>query len=151
MKLFDYLMMFKEDVDFDVPDTEIDNTVTVCFVKKAAEEISEDFPNMDKFVLKLLKMVDVAYLLRDGTPVCDFSKIINEHIDLFTEFVKENWSEDYQYVCEQDNIDNGEFAYQFIKEFDNVVGGRYGEGMNGKYLELLNACEYQQVIVGENK
>lgn len=41
MKLFDYLMMFKEDVVFDVPDTKIDNVVTVYFIKENAEKIAE--------------------------------------------------------------------------------------------------------------
>lgn len=44
MKLFDYLMMFKEDVVFDVPDTKIDNVVTVYFSEENAEKISNDFP-----------------------------------------------------------------------------------------------------------
>lgn len=43
MKLFDYLMMFKEDVVFDVPDTKIDNVVTVYFSEENAEKISNDF------------------------------------------------------------------------------------------------------------
>lgn len=145
MKLFDYLMMFKDDVDFDIPDNEIDMTITVCFVKENAKKISEDYPYMDKFTIKLLKSVDICYLRSDGCPICDFSKIINDHIDLFKKFVKKYWAEDYQCYLEQDAIDAGEFAYQFIKEFDNVVGGRYGESMNKAYFKLLDSCQISEL------
>ncbi len=138
MKLFDYLMMFKNDVDFDVPDTEIDNVVTVCFSKENAEKISDDFPYMDKFVLKLLKSVDVAYLLSDGTPVCNFSKIIHDNVDKFKEHIRKTWRDDYQWVLDDDT---GEFEYEIIKEFHNVVGGNYGESVNKDYYELLESCQ----------
>ena len=141
MKLFDYLMMFKSDMDFDVPDNEIDWTITVCFSKENAEEVSDDFPYMDKFSTLLLKKVDVAYLLDDGTPVCKFSDIINNNIPKFKKFIKDYWSDSYQCILEQENIDDGEFQYQFIIEFDNVMGGRYGESMNKAYYELLEGCK----------
>jgi hypothetical protein len=142
MKLFDYLMMFKDDVDFDVPDTEIDNVVTVCFSKENAEKISDDFPYMDKFVLKLLKSVDVAYLLSDGTPVCNFSKIIHDNVDKFKEHIRKNWRDDYQWVLDDDT---GEFEYEIIKEFHNVVGGNYGESVNKDYYELLESCQISEL------
>lgn len=142
MKLFDYLMMFKDDVDFDVPDTEIDNVVTVCFSKENAEKISDDFPYMDKFVLKLLKSVDVAYLLSDGTPVCNFSKIIHDNVDKFKEHIKKTWCDDYQWVLDDDT---GEFEYEIIKEFHNVVGGNYGESVNKGYYKLLESCQISEL------
>lgn len=138
MKLFDYLMMFKEDVVFDVPDTKIDNVVTVDFSKENVEKISNDFPYMDKFVLKLLKSVDVAYLLNDGTPVCDFSKIIHNNVTKFKEHIKNTWCDEYQWVL---GDDSGEFEYEIIKEFHNVVSGNYGESVNKGYYELLESCQ----------
>lgn len=138
MKLFDYLMMFKEDVVFDVPDTKIDNVVTVDFSKENVEKISNDFPYMDKFVLKLLKSVDVAYLLNDGTPVCDFSKIIHNNVTKFKEHIKNTWRDEYQWVL---GDDSGEFEYEIIKEFHNVVSGNYGESVNKGYYELLESCQ----------
>lgn len=138
MKLFDYLMMFKEDVVFDVPDTKIDNVVTVDFSKENVEKISNDFPYMDKFVLKLLKSVDVAYLLNDGTPVCDFSKIIHNNVAKFKEHIKKTWRDEYQWVL---GDDSGEFEYEIIKEIHNVVSGNYGESVNKGYYELLESCQ----------
>ena len=109
---------------------------------------------MDKFVNLLLKSVEIDYLRSDGVPICKFSDIINNNLDMFKEHVKKHWSEDCQWVLNQDAIDAGEFAYEFIKEFDNVVGGRYGESVNKQYYELLQAvCNNQQRVVSctENK
>lgn len=106
MKLFDYLWMFKNDVDFDVPDSEIDTVITICFSKENADKVSEDYPYIDKFTNLLLHSVDVAYLLNDGTPVCNFSEIIHKNEELFKQFVKDEWSEDMQWVLENEH---GEF------------------------------------------
>lgn len=141
MKLWDYLSMYKGSVDLDVPDTEIDNTIFVCFDSETKDEIDKEFPYMDKFIKLLLKKVDVDYFVPDGIPVCNFSKIINDNIELFKNHVKKHWTDECQWVLEQDAIDAGEFAFQFIKEFDSVVGGRYGETVNKQYFNLLSKCK----------
>lgn len=139
MKLWEYLTMYKGWVELDVPDTEIDNTISVCMDNSNPWKISDDFPYMDKFSELLFKKVDISYFVQDGIPVCDFSKIINNNIELFKKHIKKNWIEDMQWVLEC--IDSGEFAYEIIKEFDNVIGGRYGETVNKQYYNLLQNCK----------
>lgn len=141
MKLFDHLMMYKDGIDLDIPDNEIDAVVTVCFEPSEANKIDEEYPYMDKFTTLLYKKVEVESLMSDGTPICKFSDIINKNIELFKEHVEKHWKEEMQWVLDQDNIDAGEFAYEFIKEFDNVIGGRYPESVNKQYYELLASCK----------
>ena len=138
MKLNEYLMMYKDWVELDVPDTEIDYTVYVGFDKETAGKISDDFPYMDKFIDLLYKKVDISYLVPDGIPVCDFSKLIHDNLDLFKKHIKETWVEDMQWVLDDES---GEFEYEIIKEFDNVINGRYGESVNKGYFDLLSKCK----------
>lgn len=141
MKLWDYLSMYRGSVDLDVPDTEIDNTITVCFNSDTKDEIDKEFPYMDKFTQLLYKSVDIAYFIPKGIPVCNFSKIINNNIELFKLHVKKHWTESCQWVLAQDAIDEGEFTFEFIKEFGNVIGGNYGETVNKQYYNLLLKCK----------
>jgi len=141
MKLWDYLSMYRGMVDLDVPDTEIDNAITVSFDSDTKDEIDKEFPYMDKFTQLLYKKLDIAYFVPDGIPVCNFSKIINENLELFKQHVKKHWTEECQWVLQQDAIDAGEFVYEFIKEFGSVVGGRYGESVNKQYYNLLKKCK----------
>lgn len=138
MKLWDYLMMYKDYVELEVPDTEIDNIVCIEFDKSTAAEISKDFPYMDKFTQLLCQKVDIDYFVPDGIPVCNFSKLINDNIDLFKKHIKKHWVESMQWVIEDDS---GELEYEIIKEFDNVIGGRYGESVNKQYFETLSKCK----------
>jgi hypothetical protein len=130
--------MFKDCVDFDVPDNEIDTTVTVCFDRNTVDEVSKDYPYMDKFTKLLLEKVEVDCLLSDGTPICRFSKLINDNKELFIEFIRKEWRENLQWLIDDTS---GEFEYEIIKEFDNVVGGRYGESNNKSYYQLLRKCK----------
>ena len=98
MKLWDYLMMYKDYVELEVPDTEIDNIVRIEFDKSTAAEISKDFPYMDKFAKLLCQKVDIEYFVPDGIPVCNFSKLINNNIDLFKNHIKKHWIEGMQWV-----------------------------------------------------
>lgn len=138
MKLWDYLMMYKDYVELEVPDTEIDNIVCIEFDKSTAAEISKDFPYMDKFTQLLCQKVNIDYFVPDGIPVCNFSKLINDNIDLFKKHIKKHWVESMQWVIEDDS---GELEYEIIKEFDNVIGGRYGESVNKQYFETLSKCK----------
>lgn len=144
MKLIDYLMMFRDDPDFDCPDTEIDEVVTVCFDKESVskhmkgEDLDKEFPYFDLFEVELYKKVDVAYLLNDGSPVCDFSKLIMDNKDKFLNYAKRWWiPEYYTYVKDDDT----ELCYQFIKEFHSLVGGNYDETNNKRYYNLLKRCK----------
>ena len=139
MKLWEYLTMYKGWVELDVPDTEIDTTIYVCMDNSKPWKISDDFPYMDKFSELLFKKVDISYFVQDGIPVCDFSKIINNNVELFKKHIKKHWVENMQWVLEC--VDDGEFAYEIIKEFDNVIDGRYGESVNKQYYNLLKSCK----------
>lgn len=137
MKLFDYLWLFKNDVDFDVPDSEIDTVITVCFSKENADKVSKDYPYIDKFTNLLLHSADVAYLLNDGTPVCNFSEIIHKNEELFKQFVKDEWTEDMQWVLEDEH---GEFEYEFLKDFHLITTGNCSNKSAKLYYELLEKC-----------
>lgn len=138
MKLWDYLMMYKDYVRLEVADTEIDTIVCIDFDKKTATQISKDYPYMDKFTNILCQKVDIEYFVPDGIPVCNFSKLIHNNLELFKKHIKENWVEEMQWVL---NDDSGELEYNVIKEFDNVVNGRYGEDVNRQYFYTLFECK----------
>ena len=72
MKLIEYLKLYKDSVDFDIPDNEIDYTVTICYEKD--QDYTKGFYEM--FIGLLLEMVDIDYLISDGTPVCKFTQLI---------------------------------------------------------------------------
>ena len=130
MKLIEYLKLYKDSVDFDIPDNEIDYTVTICYEKD--QDYTKGFYEM--FIGLLLEMVDIDYLISDGTPVCKFTQLILNNKEEYLQFAKENWAEDYYEAVKDDDV---ELCFQFIKEFDNVAGGRYGETMTGGYYNLL--------------
>ena len=137
MKLYDYLSMYRGWIDFDVPDTEIDIEIYVCFDSCNTEQ-DKDFPYMEKFTELLYKIVNVKYLVKDGTPVCDFSGLIHRNEELFRDHIKNYWKEEMQWVLEDDS---GEFEYELIKEFANVINGNYGESVNKQYYETLKWCK----------
>lgn len=133
MKLREYLDLYKSN-DWDIPDNEIDNVITLCWEKNKADEISKDFPYMDKFIIKLIEIVDVEGCKNDGTPVCMFTSLILNNRDACINFAKKEWGKEYYEAVKNDDV---ELCYQYIKEFDNVVGGRYGETMNKAYYNLI--------------
>lgn len=143
MKLLDYLMMFKHDPDFDCPDTEIDDVVTVCFDKENITDImngklDKEFPYYDKVMLAFYKKVDVDYLLNDGSPVIDVSGLVKRNKDKFMAFAEKNFYPQYWEAVKDDEV---ELCYQFIQSFHAVLGGNYGETNNRKYYNLLRSCK----------
>ena len=135
MKLLEYFNLYKDSVDVDTADTEIDEVVTICYDKN--EKPNEDFPYLTKFTNELLSKVNLAYLNDGGycPVVADYSKLITDNVELFKKFVKEHWIEEKQYVLE----DMTELQYEFIKEFHLLAG--YGtETDNRNYYELIADC-----------
>ena len=134
MKLIEYLNLYKNGCCIDTSDTEIDEVVTVDYNKD--DKPDEEFPCLHKFALALFSKVDLAYLIDGGycPVVADYSKLITDNVDLFKEFVKENWREDTHYVLD----DMVELQYEFIKEFHLTLAGYQTETFNRKYYELIS-------------
>ena len=141
MKLWDYMTMYKEWVQLHAADKDIDITIYVDY--ENGEKKSKDKENkyMDKFKELLFKKVDIDHFIPDGIPVCNFSKIINENIELFKEHIKKYWKEECQWVLEQCAINSGDFAYELIKEFGCVICGDYGETVCKQYYNTLKKCK----------
>jgi len=148
MKLIEYLKLYKNSIDFDIPDNEIDYTVTICYENKDFDphpfysKREAEYIFYDRFCSELLSKVELDYLLGDGTPVCKFTSLILNNKEAYLQFAKEHWEERY-YEAVKD--DDAELCFQFIKEFDNTAGGRYGEEMNKAYYELLKESKYHQL------
>lgn len=136
MKLIEYFNLYKDGVDVDTADTEIDEVVTICYDKN--EKPDEDFPYLAKFQNELLSKVNLAYLNDGGycPVVADYSKLIKDNIELFRSFVKTAWREDKQYVLE----DMTELQYEFIKDFHLMLAGYGTETDNRNYYELIAEC-----------
>ena len=132
MKLYEYLKLFKS-ACWDIPDNEIDYSITIDWDSEYKYD-DTDFPNMDLFILTLLKKVDIDYCMEDGCPVLKLTDLILSNKELCLNFALRNWENAYFEAVKNDDV---ELCYQFIKEFDNVAGGRYGETMNKKYYNLL--------------
>lgn len=134
MKLKEYLSMYLNGCCFDCVDKTIDVTVTVDY----GTDLSDSYPYLQKATDELLKNINVAYLLKDGTPVCDFSGFIKKNRKLFEKFIDEMWADDtVQDVYENDT----EFYFQNIQEFDNLLRGDYGENVSKQYFALFEQCK----------
>lgn len=138
MNLFEYVNMF-DNVCWDIPDNEIDYTVTICGGKNCTYEDDADFPYFSKFFKKFLEIMEIEKCMDDGCPIVKMTDAILSNKKLCLKFAKKWWQENYVEAVTGDDV---ELCYQFIKEFDNVAGGRYGETMNKAYYNLL--CKFEE-------
>ena len=138
MKLYEYYKIRKDGLEDDIADNYID--FAFCFCISEEDEKDTEFKNMADFTVLLMKKTEIE-CINGNVIICKFSDIINNNMDLIKKFIRENWTEEYQYVLEEDAIKHDEFHYEVLKEWNNVITGNYGEKMNKKYLELLKACK----------
>lgn len=138
MTLFEYMKLC-DNVCWDVPDNEIDYTVTICGGKDSINNIDADFPYFSMFSKKFLETMEIEKFMDDGSPILKMTDSILSNKKLCLRFAKKWWEEDYVNAVTGDDI---ELCYQFIKEFDNVLGGRYGETLNKAYYNLL--CKFEK-------
>lgn len=137
MKLIELASLY-DTFDEDISDNYIDICIYICYEKNT--KISEDFPYMDNFIKLLLEKTEIEKINGDVI-ICKFSKIIDDNLELFKEYIKKSWVDSMQWVLEEDAINHGEFHYEIIKDFGNVVNGNYGESVNKMYYELLKKCK----------
>ncbi len=138
MTLYDFYKIKSDGLNDDISDNYIDIAISISI--DSDFEKSGEYKNLIDFTVLLMKKSEIECINGDVI-VCKFSDIINNNIDSFKKFIRDNWVDSMQYVLSDDSIEHGDFHYEILKEFDNVVIGNYGEKINKKYLELLKACK----------
>ena len=124
MKLYDFLKISQN--DFDTCDTVYDTGVTVCYID---EEDAED--NYDKFCIGLMKKVEVEEQ-NDDILIVKWTELIQNNMEKFKEFTKENWYESCQYEDDED-----EFIYQWINEIHQYMAGNVSINFYDKLVEFV--------------
>ena len=125
MKLYDFLAM--SDCDYDTYDDVYDAIVTISINL----EPEDDY---DRFCIGLVKLVDVKEIADDGNPICGWTDLIKNNIDVFRKFANDNW-------IRNNYEDEDDFIYEWIKELHYFLAG-YGEcDQYGFYkMELVDKC-----------
>lgn len=127
MKLYDIMKL--TEADCDTYDTEIDESVTVCFIDE-----DDEMDNYDKFCNELIKKVEVIKVVKNSHIICDWSKLIRDNMEKFRAFSMEHWAFEYD--------DETEFIYQWIKEIHYYMAGYVDEDFYDtlvKFVETLKA------------
>lgn len=128
MKLYDFLKISQN--DFDTYDTVYDTGVTVCYID---EEDAED--GYDKFCIELMKKVEVEEQ-NDDILIVKWTELIQNNMEKFKKFTKENWYESCQYEDDED-----EFIYQWINEIHQYMAGNVSEDFYDKLVELVQTLK----------
>lgn len=129
MKLYD-IMKISQD-DFDTYDTVYDAEVTVCYIEE-----DETNDNYDKFCIELMKKVEVKRIIPESHLVVKWTELIQNNMEKFKEFTKENWYESCQYEDDED-----EFVYQWINEIHYYLAGYVSEDFYDKLVELVETLK----------
>lgn len=138
MTLYDLYKIKSDGLNDDISDNYIDIAISISI--DSDFEKSSEYKNLIEFTVLLMKKSEIE-CINGSVIVCKFSDIINNNMDLFRKFIRDNWVDSMQYVCSDDSIEHGDFHYEILKEFNNVVIGNYSERINKKYLDLLKACK----------
>ena len=128
MKLYDFLKISQN--DFDTYDTVYDTGVTVCYID---EEDAED--SYDKFCIEMMKKVEVKEQ-NDDILIVKWTELIQNNMEKFKEFTKENWYESCQYEDDED-----EFIYQWINEIHQYMAGYVSEKFYDKLVEFVQTLK----------
>jgi hypothetical protein len=128
MKLYDFLKISQN--DFDTEDTIYCAVVTVCYIE---EDEAND--NYDKFCIELMKKVEVEKQFGDALLV-KWTELIQNNMEKFRKFTKENWYENCQYENDED-----EFIYQWINEIHQYMAGNVSEDFYDELVKLVESLE----------
>ena len=128
MKLYDFLKISQN--DYDTCDTVYDTGVTVCYID---EEDAED--SYDKFGVELMKKVEVEKQNGDIL-IVKWTEFIQNNMEKFKKFTKENWYESCQYEDDED-----EFIYQWIEEIHQYMAGNVAEDFYDKLVEFIKTLK----------
>lgn len=123
MTLYELLKITQ--TDFDTYDTVFDACVTACAFDKD-DEAKEDF--YYKFFIGLTKFVTVLENAGESAVTCDWSEMIKRNFDVFKDFTRENWAENY-------DDDEDEFIYQWIEEINGFFAGFTSENVYKDFVE----------------
>ena len=128
MKLYDFMKMSEN--DYDTFDAVYDADVTVCFIE---ENKSND--SYEKFCIELMKKVEVEKVNGDIL-IVKWTELIQNNMEKFRAFTKENWYESCQYEDDED-----EFIYQWINEIHQYMAGNVSEDFYDELVKLVETLE----------
>lgn len=110
-----YELLKTEENDYDIWDTEFDDCVTCCYMDE--EDIEDEY---DVFCYTLMSNMPVCGVSFDkGTVTANWAELIRKNIEIFREFAKDNWVNEYE--------DEDDFIYAWIRELHLFLAG-YASG-----------------------
>lgn len=124
MNLYDFII--KEDSDYDTYDTVYDICVTVCVPYR---ELGEEMDWFDKFYNFILQHVEFIKEVSDYECTANWSRFIEENINVFTEAANEFW---YEHLIPKNQDD---MIYEWIKELHGWLSGYVSECEYHKFME----------------
>ena len=128
MKLYEIMKMSQN--DYDTYDTVYDADVTVCYI---AENEARD--SYDRFCIELMKKAEVEKINGDVL-IVKWTELIQNNMEKFRAFTKENWYENCQYEDDED-----EFIYQWINEIHQYIAGNVSMDFYDNLVELVESLE----------
>ena len=128
MKLYEIMGLTEN--DYDTYDTVYDAVVTVCYI---AENEATD--NYDRFCIELMKKAEVEKINGDAL-IVKWTELIQNNMEKFRAFTKENWYENCQYEDDED-----EFIYQWINEIHQYMAGNVDEDFYDELVKLVDSLE----------
>ena len=122
--LYDYIELFKNDID--TYDKDYDAEVTICYIGRAKDDY-------DRFCKGIIKKVNVVEINKDSLTV-NWSGLIEKNMDKFKKFSSEYWKCQYE-----DDID--EFVYQWINEIHMYMAGYVLEDFYSVLNDFVDSLE----------
>lgn len=131
-------LLNKTHADFDVYDTEFDESVCCCDMDE--EDVKEnEGDNYYLFCYNLLSRMPLYeehdYGIDYGTASAEWCKLIETNFDLFKEFTKRHWGCDYE--------DKDDFIYNWISEIHYYLAGYTDEGVYSDLVELVDKLNFK--------
>lgn len=135
MTLFDLFELKDFDYQADIADNTYD---IVCTFVVEKDDLKSSDP-YTKYQIELSKHIPFIKEFNGAfaSAIADFTKFVTDNIKLIRQYIKENWSEEWQYVLD----DEDELIYEFIRYLDDGLVGNWGNKTYNSMINLLKRCK----------
>ena len=137
MKLIEFMKNFKS-VSEDTSDDVFDAVVTIEWEPNFGED-SYILDNYYAFCNKLYECVDFDIVNENKVWIVKWSKLIYDNIDLWKEWSRNNWREEYMDIINSDDVD--EFVCTWVDQLHLLLAGSGTETEYHNLVVLLEKCK----------
>lgn len=138
MILYDFMKIFAN-ITEDTSDTVFDAVVTICWDRECDGLAKTDF--YYDFCKTLYSKVFLKEVNENNVWLVDYTGLIKNNLDLFKDYSKKHWREEYSNIAEED-VD--EFIYLWINELHLLLSGEITQGTALSIIKMLNMCEVKE-------